>query len=65
MDCQDWLPGPVRSVQLAPPSVEVKMLPTEKVAASFIPSAEEAIAVQKREPAEVRSVHVAPASLDV
>ena len=62
MDRQD---GPLTPdcVQVAPEFVEVKILLSSAPAASFVPSADEAVAYQPR--ALNRGVHVAPEFVEV
>ena len=62
-----WVvPTDVSSVQVAPESVDVQMLPSLTAAASCMPSADEVIERQSLPaPVDVFSVQVAPESADV
>ena len=59
-------PTEISSVQVAPLSPEVQILPPFAIAASFVPSAEDVIFLQACvAPTEVSSVQLAPLSVEV
>ena len=59
------LPTEVSSVHVAPLSVETQIFPLYTVAASLLPSAEDATRVHASELPTTCSVHVAPLSVEV
>ena len=71
IEVQGDVPAAVLSIQFAPESVDVQMLPSLPslsdlaTAANFVPSLLEAIEVQFAFPADFRSVKVAPESFEV